>query len=95
MCRLDRMIYKLKNDIPLNEEECQAVQYELNCNIETANLPKKFAGQVIKRKDRHLILINSNLAEKKKKQAIIHELEHILNNDFNDDKNIIEKEKEN
>ena len=92
MCRLDRMIYKLKNNIPLNEEEHQAIQYELNCSFRMANMPKTFAGQVLKRKDKHLILINTNLAEEKRKEVIIHELEHILNSDFNDEKNIEEKE---
>lgn len=92
MCRLDKILFKLKNKIQLNEEEYSAMINELNANIKATSLPKCYKGQVFKKKDKHLILINNDICEEKKRLALIHELEHIINEDFESDKSLSLKE---
>lgn len=92
MCRLDNIIFKLKNNILLNQEEYLEIMHELNANIKTINMPNCFEGQVLKKKCNHLILINNNICEEKRRLALIHELEHIIKGDFDENRPLLLKE---
>lgn len=66
---------------------------DLDVMIEEQDFPMKVKGFTVKKDDKFLILVNRFLDERRKKKAIIHEIDHIMDDDFKEGKTLQERER--
>jgi hypothetical protein len=85
---------KLKSMIieGMSIEEARDLMADLDFSIQERDFPFKIKGCTVRRDGKFLILVNRLLDDHKKKKAIIHELDHIMEDDFCKGKTIAEKE---
>ncbi|MDD2370864.1 MAG: hypothetical protein PHQ32_02545 [Firmicutes bacterium] len=89
------LINKVTSELTI--EEYNYILSELDCCVTETIFPKSIKGLTIKNDygTGYIVYINSLLSEKMRKKAMKHELLHLYNEDFEKDKNLLIKEKEN
>lgn len=76
----------------LAENEWQEICSDLNCITIEAKAPRWAHAWTVNRGHGNIIYINSNMCDAKKRDALVHELMHLYNNDFQEGKPLKNKE---
>lgn len=87
------LLNKLKEGYYLSLEELETLQSDLNCRIIEQDLPGTYKGLTVQESNTgYVICINSALNDQSKLEVLAHELSHIAEDDFANEKTLQEKE---
>lgn len=86
------MINLIKKVGSLTIDEWQTLKAELNFQEQYVEFGPELSAWAVHKNDGHIIYINSTICFEARKKALIHELMHLYNNDFEKGKPIFDKE---